>query len=346
MRVLCRLAGLTMSVVHFQCPSCQAPLRLENRALFVGRTFDCPDCSESLLIEADGSAGVKAKRSNTPARRASEGSETNKVAPALPRRASHETASKVSDRGVDLQSPKSAWDRLSRRPALLGWIVAALFASVLLVVINSGRQQGLPEADTPIVANNKTPEATPQESAAENSKTAVEPDPNSPPPNDQSPDSTKPKVNSEQPPPDATKDSRLDSQPPPAADPAEKPAAEEPKPVPVPPAPEPAPAPVPFVLSSEAIEAKLRQKIARFDQPKPIAFVKLLDTVEELAGVPIVWDLDHVADEQLQKPVTVRLNATTVGEILDTLLKQVGLERRTVGGKIELLPRTEAVPRP
>ena len=333
-----------MSVVHFQCPSCQAPLRLENRALFVGRTFDCPDCRESLLIEADGSAGVKAKRSNTPTRRASEGTEINNVAASPARRATHETASKVSDRGVDLQSPKSAWDRLSRRPALLGWIVAVLFAIVLLVVVNSGHQRGVPEADTPVVAENKTPETARQESAEQNSKTAVEPDPNSPRANDQSPDEPKPKDNSEQPPPDATKDSPRDSQPPAAADPAEKPAAEEPKPVPVP--PEPAPAPASFVLSSEAIEAKLRQKIARFDQPKPVAFVKLLDTVEELAGVPIVWDLDRVTDEQLQQPVTIRLKETTVGEILDTLLKQVGLERRTVAGKIELVPRTEAVPRP
>lgn len=333
-----------MSVVHFQCPLCQAPLRLENRALFVGRTFDCPDCRESLLIEADGSTGVKAKRSHTPTRRASEGTEASHVAPSLTRRANHETASKVSDRGVDLQSPKSAWDRLSRRPALLGWIVAALFAVVLLVVVNSGHQRGVSEADTPVVAENKTPEAAPQELSEQNSKTAVEPDPHSPPTNDQSPEEAKPKDNSKQPPSDATKDSPRDSQPPTAADPAEKSAAEEPKPVPVPPAPEPAPAS--FVLSAEAIEAKLRQKIARFDQPKPVAFVKLLDTVEELAGVPIVWDLDRVADEQLQKPVTIRLNATTVGEILDTLLKQVGLERRVVAGKIELVPRTETEPRP
>ena len=334
-----------MSVVHFQCPLCQAPLRLENRALFVGRTFDCPDCGESLLIEADGNTGVKAKRSHTPARRASEGPEASAAKPSLARRASHESASKVSDRGLDLQSPKSAWDRLSRRPALLGWVVAALFATVLLVVVNSGRQRGVPETDTPVVAENKTPKNAPQESAEQNSKTAVEPDPNSPPANDQSPDATKPKDNSEQPLPDATKDSPRDSQPPAAADPAEKPAAEEPKPVQIPPAPEPAPAPASFVLSAEAIEAKLRQKITRFDQPKPVAFVKILDTVEELAGVSIVWDLDRVADEQLQQPVTIRLKETTVGEILDTLLKQVRLERRTVEGKIELLPPTEAVPR-
>ncbi|MBC7818262.1 MAG: hypothetical protein IAG10_15355 [Planctomycetaceae bacterium] len=326
-----------MSVVHFQCPSCQAPLRLENRALFVGRTFDCPDCGESLLIEADGNTGVKAKRSNTTGRHASEGIETSAANPSLARRASFETASKVSDRGVDLQSPMPAWDRLSRRPALLGWIVAALFAVVLLVVMNPGRGRGLPDAAMPVAADNKTPEAIPQESANQN--TAVKPDPVSSKSNDQIPDAAgitdaeKNKDHSEPPPSDVSKDSPRDNKPPATTDPAEKLAPEEPKPVAVPPPPEPAPASL--ALSTEAIESKLRQKIARFDQVKPVAFVKLMDSVEELAGVPIVWDL-RITEEQFQKLVTIRLKETTVGEILDTLLKQVGLERRIVEGKIEL----------
>lgn len=340
-----------MSVVHFQCPSCQAPLRLENRALFVGRMFDCPDCGDSLLIEADGNSGVKAKRFNTPARRASEGSEIGTSHSLQPRRETHETTSKVSDRGVDLQSPKSAWDRLSRRPALLGWIAAALCAVVLLIVVSSGRQGRLPEVDAPVVAEKKTTEAAPQESADQNMKTAGKPDPASSKTNDQPPDAAetndpaKPKDNSDQPPPDVAKDSQPDRAPPAANKPAiDKPATEEPKPVAVPPPPEQPAAPASLALSAETIEAKLKQKIARFDQVKPVAFVKLLDTVEELAGVPIVWDL-RIADEQFQKLVTIRLKETTVGEILDTLLKQVGLERRIIEGKIELLPRIEPEPR-
>jgi hypothetical protein len=110
---------------------------------------------------------------------------------------------------------------------------------------------------------------------------------------------------------------------------AEKAAKEEPK---------PADPPAPVGLSPEAVAAKLNQKIVRFEQSKPMPFIKVLDTVEELAGVPIVWDLERVDDEQLQKPVTLQLKETTVGEILDALLKQVGLERRTVEGKIELRP--------
>ena len=89
-------------------------------------------------------------------------------------------------------------------------------------------------------------------------------------------------------------------------------------------------------LAADAVEIRLRQKIARFDQSKPVPFIKLLDILEDLVGVPIVWDLDSVEESQLQKPVTITLAMTTVGEILDAALKQVGLERNLLEGRIEL----------
>ncbi len=323
-----------MSVVPFQCPSCQAPLRLQNRALFVGRAFDCPDCHESLLIEADGSAGVKAKvlpRSDKPTRSVREESGATPVdAPSLARRASLKTTSSVSDLGVVLQPPMSAWDRLSRRPAVLGWIVAALFAVILLIVVNSGRERGPSESVPPVAADSQSTgnasdnKSRPSQTDEQNTKTVTEADPTIPEEN-----ATKAVTKLERPPPPepvAVVEPPHDDKPVPIG---EKPPAEEPK---------PAVPPTPAVLSPEAVEAKLQQRIVRFDQPKPVPFVKVLDTVEELAGVPIVWDLDRVDDEQLQKPVTLQLKQTTVGEILDTLLKQVGLERRTVEGRIELHP--------
>ena len=327
-----------MSVVHFQCPSCQAPLRLQNRALFVGRTFDCPDCHESLLIEADGSAGVKAKplpRFGKRARRASEGSSVPTVGdPLLARRAGLKSASSVSDLGVSLQSPPTVWDRLSRRPGALGWTVAALFAMTLLVVVNSGRDQGRSKVVPPVV--DKSPVASsvsndnsaPADPVGQNSNAVTELDPTLSETDAKQvvatleiPPLPEPATVAERP-GDANQNANAALAP-------ENPVAGEPK---------PADPPARVVLSPEAVAAKLGQKIARFDQPKPVPFVKVLDTVEELAGVSIVWDLDRVDDEQLQKPVTLQLKQTTVGEILDSLLKQVGLERRTVEGKIELHP--------
>jgi hypothetical protein len=293
---------------------------LENRALFVGRTFDCPDCHESLLIDADGSSGVIAKPIRTPARRAGEESaESNRDAPLQVRRTDSFAASKVADHGVDLQLPLSAWDRLSRRPAVLGWIVAALFASVLLVVVNTNGSRPKSDVATPVAHEKNSPapssaEAPPEQPAA------------------------KPAAESDRPAAEAAAEqpiAKLEVPPLPEAAPlAEPPRDEQPKPVPAP-AETPKP-PDSAVLSAEAVEARLRQKIARFDQVKPTPFVKLLEIVEELAGVPIVWDLNRVDDEQLQKTVTLQLKQTTVGEILDALLKQVGLERQTVEGKIEL----------
>lgn len=294
-----------MPVVHFQCPSCQAPLRLENRALFVGRNFDCPDCRETLLIEADGSTGVKAKA--TP---------SSESAKSLAREPVDELSSRtVNVLGIPRQS---LWDRLSRRPALLGWIVAALFGVILLIAVSPGRQPTSSEVDS----SNIEPVTT--EAAAKEKSDAVESFERQSKPvmeealvADAAPVLPVPSLPMIEPPPDdkpnpavARTDGKLPvQQPMPAAPP-----------------------------TPEAIEAKLQQKIARFDQAKPVAFVKVLETVEELAGVPIVWDLERVDEQHLQKTVTLSLKQTTVAEILDTLLKQVGLERRTVEGKIELRP--------
>lgn len=213
---------------------------------------------------------------------------------------------------------------------MLGWIVAALLAVVLLIVVNSGRDAAKTESAPPIAADSQFDKSGPDDqalassSSEQNSKVAVEPDPKIP-----EADTIKAVAKLETPPvpdPVAVVEPPRDDKPTPVV---EQLPADEPK---------PATPPAPAVLSPEAVEAKLGQKIVRFDQIKPAPFVKVLDTVEELAGVPIVWDLDRVDDEQLQKPVTLQLKQTTVGEILDTLLRQVGLERSTVEGKIELKP--------
>lgn len=317
------------SIVHFQCPSCQAPLRLQNRALFVGRTFDCPDCRESLLIEAEGSTGVTAKWQHKFTRSASEGREVN--TPLLALQVSLDGRSRVTDHERDLPSPTSVWGRLIRRPAALGWIVASLLAVILLIVVNSGREPSKSEFVSPVAADAQSTEsasddhAPPLRAEEQNSEATAKPDPIIP-----EADATKAVAKLELPPlpePVAVVEPPRDDQ-----SKAESAPAEATKP------PEP---PALAVLSAEAVETKLRQKIARFDQIKPAPFVKLLETVEELAGVPIVWDLDRVDDEQLQKPVTLQLKQTTVAEILDTLLQQVGLERRTVEGKIELRPKAQ-----
>ena len=326
-----------MSVVHFQCPSCQAPLRLENRALFVGRTFDCPDCHETLLIEAEGSTGVKAKSKPKSTRRDNEGSPLVAASdPSLARRANVEAVSKVAVLGFSLPARPSIWDRLSRRPAVLGWIVAALFAVILFVAVSPGHKPAQSEADSPSIVKSDSGTSASKdahsEESTEQSKMDIEVAPDSIDSNELKADAP-PSLPVPPLPAEVTIEPPRDNKPNTdvvGAD--EKPPVDPPKP-----ASPPAPAP----LTAEAVEAKLQQKIVRFDQSKPVAFVKVLDTLEELAGVPIVWDLENVDEQHLQKAVTLSLKQTTVAEILDTLLKQVRLERRTVEGKIELRPAAQ-----
>jgi hypothetical protein len=332
-----------MPVVHFQCPQCQAPLRLENRALFLGRIFPCPDCAANLLIESNGSDGVSARLTTASVAAKPERSDVPSVKRTLPTEAA---PVQLTDLGVNLQPRLSVLDKIGQRPTLLGWSVAALFAIVLWVFVSSGPEQpsrssvtqpatdSLTKKDSATINSASTNQRNDEHAAAENQtesnrrlvqKASGD---NAADPTSRLPAETEPFVpldgESVKP-----KDKKIDVPVIPVPPEPQEPAVNEASELkPLKPTPQ---------ETDEKIEARLRQKIARFEQPKPVPFIKLLDIVEELAGVPIVWDLQTVDDEQLQKPVTLVVKQTTAGEILDELLRQVGLERRVAKGQIELL---------
>ena len=316
-----------MSVAHFQCPACQAPLRLQDRALFLGRIFACPDCAATLLIEAHGHDGVSARTTTTTVdkpRPSSKPKSTEK------RSAFTSSATTRPDFGVHLQPQASVMDTLSRRPALLGWSVAILFAIILFAVISSSGKS--PPADVaPVTATDPKPVAPPANDSQANHKKSNKLTESELTPADRNVNSLELTPDIKPQPPEFIAPEQI-------RPPDNKP--DVPKPVANNPLPEPPDEPVLDASKKETtenIEARLKQKIARFEQVKPVPFVKLLDVLEDLAGVPIGWDLESVDDQQLQKPVTLKLPQTTVGEILDALLKQVGLERRIVDGRIELV---------
>lgn len=334
-----------MSAVHFHCPTCQTPLRLENRALFLGRTFSCPDCSAILLIEPRGHDGVSA-RIIAPA-----ATETGPLRnPPASARSKRPTATLQPDAqpnfSAALQPHNTVVDRLSRRPALIGWSVAVLFAVILFAVIQSSDDATAPnvphkESSNEVVANKST-------DGSESVSLTAMPPPVSPDRLSDHAEVAAP-VPNDNPMPSGIKPAevKLDEAKV-ADDKADKAKTEEPMPKannaanepPVEPTPKPPP-----IISDETINARLNQKVASFDQSKPIPFIKLLDLLEDLAGVPIVWDLETVDDKQLQKSVSLKLQQTTVGAILDAVLKQVGLSRRVGNGQIELVP-TEVVTSP
>lgn len=310
-------------------------MRLQNRALFVGRTFDCPDCGDRLLIEANGDSDVTAR----PAPNVEGDSLPSTGSPfAVPAGVLQPHSSRFAEALANVKPRDSIWDRLSRRPAIAGWIVAVLFSVVLLVLVNFGDDRSPSPASLASGGTSQSQDENRERNRTEESK------PSDPANTSENPPASDPReVVSEQIP-------NLPA-PPEPAEPVVVAVPVEPKPEDAnlarpmpfannPPQNEPA---KPAELPSLTIQQRLQQQIARFEQSDPVPFVKVLQTVEELAGVPIVWDVDRVNEQSLQMPVTLHLKQTTVGEILDALLKQVGLERRDDGARIELVPKREPV---
>ena len=77
------------------------------------------------------------------------------------------------------------------------------------------------------------------------------------------------------------------------------------------------------------VERALAQPIVRFSQVRGVPFGELLKQLEDLAGVPVqLVDGDDASREAvLTREVSVELRDTTVGEIFDAVLKQVGLRK-------------------
>lgn len=308
-------------------------MRLQNRALFVGRIFDCPDCGDRLLIEANGDSDVKAHSASDVV---GDRLPSNGPPFAGPAGVPQAQSSRFAEALATVKPRDAIWDRLSRRPAIAGWIVAALFSVVLLVIVNSGDDPSPSPASLASGGTSQSQDENRERKRTEESK------PSDPGNTNENPTASEPLVIIS----DQTPSLPV---PPEPAEPVVVAVPVEPKtdeasparPMPLAngqPTNEPAKPAEPLPLT---IEQRLQQKIARFEQSDPVPFVKLLETVEELAGVPIVWDVDRVNEQSLQMPVTLHLKQTTVGEILDTLLKQVGLERRDDGAKIELVPKLE-----
>lgn len=85
----------------------------------------------------------------------------------------------------------------------------------------------------------------------------------------------------------------------------------------------------------------LRQPILLYDLPRSRPLYEWLPGVADLIGAPIRFDNAELgaAVAGLKTPVRLRLENTTVGEILDGLLKPAGLTYRVETDHIQLAPR-------
>jgi DNA-directed RNA polymerase subunit RPC12/RpoP len=104
--------------------------------------------------------------------------------------------------------------------------------------------------------------------------------------------------------------------------------------------PEFAPEPPEPVAKKIDLAVSLKQSIVRFDQPKSRPLSEVLTSVAEMAGAQIDFDRDKLgpAAARLAEPVALRLDNTTVGDILTGLLRPAGLAYRVEGDHLKLVP--------
>jgi hypothetical protein len=86
------------------------------------------------------------------------------------------------------------------------------------------------------------------------------------------------------------------------------------------------------------IAAALRQRILRFEQPKPVPVRDVLVILEEMLGVTIDMDKTDIPDLDtlLQTPVTFDLRDVTLGDLLKAVLGNIKLTFETDSDSIKL----------
>jgi hypothetical protein len=89
------------------------------------------------------------------------------------------------------------------------------------------------------------------------------------------------------------------------------------------------------------IAESLRQPILKYEQARPRPLTELLPGLSELVGVPIRIDPGdpELTGQRLRTPVSLKLGSTTVGAILEGLLKPAGLTYRVEADHLQLVPR-------
>jgi hypothetical protein len=122
-----------------------------------------------------------------------------------------------------------------------------------------------------------------------------------------------------------------------SGEPEPHPLAENDRPI----TPEFAPEPAPPAVKKIDLAVSLKQPILRFDQPRSKPLAEVLVSVAEMAGTTIVYDRDELgsAAAHLQEPMALKLERTTVGDILTGLLRPAGLAYRVDGDHLRLVPR-------
>jgi hypothetical protein len=328
-----------MDPFHFTCCHCGVRLRMRDR-LFVGRQVNCPECRRSLLVsESAGKLVVGPVARATPP--ADAGGKPTVAAP----NATASTRPDVRARCAATCAKIAAFSRQQPALALLG--VVGVCALLLTIAFVARRQRSDEISDPsltgvlPPVANSSIPEShpthpePPAESTATDSggRLAVAPA------GAETSESGEPRLANVKPVPDARAEPiGIGKQVPPAGN---RPDFFD---VPILPVLAPSAPNVPVAETAAPVIidvlAALEQPIDSFEQSRTVPLRGVLTQVAEMAGAVVAFDADELgpAADKLAQPVTLKLQKTTVREILERLLEPAGLTFKIHEQTIRLRP--------
>lgn len=362
----------------FACPHCSAPLRIRDRSLFA-RPIDCPDCGGPFRIEPDGRNGIRVvmKEQVDPSEpdggatvanhairstiRAEAGRTRNRKRHGIERTAAGRPADRPATahrRSRSFLPVAGALLRLRQAvltPVGISWLAAGIAGLGLLFAIRPWSREdvppAIPHAAPAAAAEADSPRQASRDPLAESdSSNVAEPVP--PAIEARLPDAP-PDANG---PPDPEVAERVDDPPPldppaPLPAPAEPPAIAAAEPPAEPDAPEMEselePPPVAAPPQTIDVVQALAQPIRKFDQSRAVPVRDLLLLIEEMTAVPIRYDRfaggrRHAA---FDRPVSLVLDRTTAGGILDAVVAQADLAYEIHADGIELRPAEPAAPR-
>ncbi|MBS0202782.1 MAG: STN domain-containing protein [Planctomycetes bacterium] len=299
-----------MSAGHCSCPDCGTILRIRDRS-FIGRSVNCPDCHVKLVIQQNDDRQMfaeKLKSQPTPAV-ASRPTAVAKVSSTLVRRIRE----------------------LAGSPLVLAWALAfgvMTFAAILMLrpavrfrnpvktapdfvqVPPEGATSTKPPADRELPE--QQPEEPPVVIPPETIAQQTTPEPAKPPEPAHLPVAEVTSVDPAAPPKVTT------------VPPEVKATVREPAPVQI------------------DIEALMKQRVQKITTDKPNTRQQMLELVEEMLGVPIRYNPEELGVQNLDRPVTIDLESTTVGGVLKALLDAANWEYVIEKNEVRIKPKQVA----
>jgi hypothetical protein len=90
------------------------------------------------------------------------------------------------------------------------------------------------------------------------------------------------------------------------------------------------------------VEELMKQRFLKITTDKPNSRQQMIELVEEMLGVPVRYDREELGEKNLERPVSIDLEATTVGGVLKALLDSAGWEYVIEKNELRIKPKQVA----